>query len=249
MPSKPRRSFRPLGPALALGLLLAGTGSAVSSLTQATSPTLELTSAPRTATDAAARRVMPLGDSITDGYNIPGGYRIPLLPALNAAGLRVDLVGSARNGPASLADRDHEGHSGWRIDQLLAEVDGWLSSAQPDVILLMIGTNDMIQNRDVATAPARLGTLLDRIAARRPAATILVASLPPLSDPAGNARVRAFNAALPGVVRARAALGRWVRLVDASARLTPADLADGVHPNEGGYRKLAEMWLGALRGL
>ncbi len=202
-----------------------------------------------TVAPVTARRVMPLGDSITDGYNIPGGYRTPLLPGLTAAGLPTDFVGSAQNGPSALADRDHEGHSGWRIDEIAGQVDGWLDRAQPDVILLMIGTNDMIQNRDVGGAPTRLGALLDRIAARRPSATVIVASLPPLSDRAQDARARTFNAALPGLVSTRAAQGRRVKFVDASARLTLADLADGVHPNAAGYAKLAELWLGALRGL
>ena len=56
--------------------------------------------------------VMPLGDSLTDGYNIPGGYRIDLVSRLDADDLDVDFVGSLRNGPSSLRDRDHEGHSG-----------------------------------------------------------------------------------------------------------------------------------------
>ena len=54
------------------------------------------------------------------------------------------------------------------------------------------------------------------------------------------------NAALPAVVKARADQGRKVTLVDAGAALTPADLADGVHPNAGGYSKLAAVWERAL---
>ena len=42
---------------------------------------------------------MPLGDSLTDGYNIPGGYRIELVSRLDADDLDVDFVGSLRNGP------------------------------------------------------------------------------------------------------------------------------------------------------
>ena len=57
-------------------------------------------------------RVMPLGDSITDGYNVPGGYRINLWQRLAAGRYTVDFVGSGFNGPASLGDHDHEGHSG-----------------------------------------------------------------------------------------------------------------------------------------
>ncbi|MFV3464754.1 GDSL-type esterase/lipase family protein, partial [Mycobacterium tuberculosis] len=95
----------------------------------------------------------------------PRGYRPELFQKLTAAGLPTDFVGSLRNG--TLSDRDHEGHSGWRIDEISARVDGWVDTFQPEVVLLMIGTNDMIQGYDVANAPARLGTLLDKITARR----------------------------------------------------------------------------------
>src|SRR5262245_45413474 len=63
-------------------------------------------------------RLMPLGDSITDGFNVSGGYRINLWQRLVASGRTVDLVGSAFNGPAELGDHDHEGHSGWLISQI-----------------------------------------------------------------------------------------------------------------------------------
>ncbi|MBS2964878.1 GDSL family lipase, partial [Actinocrinis puniceicyclus] len=63
-------------------------------------------------------RVMPLGDSITDGNQTPGGYRIGLWQRFVSAGYKVDFVGSLFNGPSTLGDHDHEGHSGWRIDQI-----------------------------------------------------------------------------------------------------------------------------------
>ncbi|MFC7640537.1 hypothetical protein ACFQX6_05580 [Streptosporangium lutulentum] len=98
-------------------------------------------------------RVMPLGDSITDGFNIPGGYRVNLWQRMVSGGHTVDFVGSGFNGPAGLGDHDHEGHSGWRIDQIDANIVGWLRNYTPRTVLLHIGTNDMGQNYDVAGAP------------------------------------------------------------------------------------------------
>jgi lysophospholipase L1-like esterase len=194
---------------------------------------------------AAGVRIMPLGDSITDGAQVPGGYRIELWRRLVGQDRRrIDFVGSLQNGPPELGDRDHEGHSGWRIDEVAASVDGWLARHRPEVVLLMIGTNDMLQNH--AAAPARLGELLDRITRQLPAATVLVATLPPLAGAEANRRVAAFNRALPAVVQARAAAGRRVRLVDVAAGLTLTDVGDGVHPNESGHAKIAAAWYGAL---
>jgi alpha-galactosidase len=199
---------------------------------------------------AAGVRIMPLGDSITDGAQVPGGYRIELWRRLVGQDRRsVDFVGSLRNGPPELGDRDHEGHSGWRIDEVAARVEGWLARDRPEIVLLMLGTNDVLQDQGVATAPARLGELLDRITRQLPAATVLVATLPPLAGAEASARVAAFNRALPAVVQARAAAGRRVRLVDVAAGLTLADIGDGVHPNESGHAKIAAAWHRALAPL
>jgi len=108
-------------------------------------------------------RVMPLGDSITEGTQVPGGYRIGLWQRTAAAGYRVDLVGSQFNGPTALGDHDHEGHPGWRIDQIDANISGWLGSTSPRSVLLHIGTNDVLQNYNLGGAPNRLSTLIDHI--------------------------------------------------------------------------------------
>jgi hypothetical protein len=55
---------------------------------------------------AEAVRVMPLGDSITDGFTVPGGYRVDLWQKIVASGRTIDFVGSQSNGPGNLGDRD-----------------------------------------------------------------------------------------------------------------------------------------------
>ncbi|BCJ47896.1 lipase [Actinoplanes ianthinogenes] len=189
-------------------------------------------------------RVMPLGDSITEGTQVPGGYRIGLWQRMAAAGYRVDLVGSQYNGPASLGDHDHEGHPGWRIDQIDANIGGWLRTSTPRTVLLHIGTNDILQNYNVAGAPARLSTLLDHIIAAAPSADVFVATIIPLANSGQEAAARTFNAALPGIVQSK---GARVHLVDMHAALTTADLIDGIHPTATGYDKMAATWYSALR--
>lgn len=63
------------------------------------------------------------------------------------------FVGSLANGPAELGHRAHEGHSGWRIDQLNAHIDAWLRQSDPHTITLLIGTNDIGEDDDLAHAP------------------------------------------------------------------------------------------------
>src|SRR5688500_4322750 len=98
-------------------------------------------------------RVMPLGDSITEGTQVPGGYRTGLWQRMAAGGYRVDYVGSQFNGPGGLGDHDHEGHPGWRIDQIDANIAGWMNAYTPRTVLLHIGTNDVLQNYNLAGAP------------------------------------------------------------------------------------------------
>jgi lysophospholipase L1-like esterase len=189
-------------------------------------------------------KVMPLGDSITDGNQVPGGYRIGLWQRFTANGYKVDFVGSLFNGPASLGDHDHEGHSGWRIDQIDANIVGWLNTYQPHTVLLHIGTNDISQNYDLPNAPNRLSALIDHITNTLPSAEVFVAQIIPLSY--DTTQLRAYNAAIPGIVQSKVSAGKHVHLVDMYDALTTADLADGVHPNAGGYDKMAAVWYSAL---
>jgi lysophospholipase L1-like esterase len=194
-------------------------------------------------------RVMPLGDSITDGFNVPGGYRTGLWQRFGPAGFTVDFVGLQSNGPATLGDHDHEGHSGWRIDMLDANIVGWLQATTPHTVLLHIGTNDVIQNTDLPNAPNRLSGLIDKITNTVPTAEVFVATIIPLGTASQEAAVRTYNAAIPGLVQSKANAGRHVHLVDMHSALTTADLADGIHPNAGGYDKMATAWFAALRSV
>jgi len=191
-------------------------------------------------------KIMPLGDSITEGYNVPGGYRIDLWRALQERGDRLEFVGSQENGPPELGDRHHEGYPGWRIDELHQEVEDWLRAAQPDIILLLIGTNDIVQGYAVERAPARLNALIDELFRHCPQAQVFVGSIPPIDEPQLNARVEAYNQAIAQQIQARQRQGDRLTFVDLYSGLTPEDLADGIHPNRQGHRKIAQMWYDVL---
>ncbi|WP_344105985.1 RICIN domain-containing protein [Myceligenerans crystallogenes] len=204
---------------------------------------------PASAESNGGVRVMPLGDSITEGTQVPGGYRINLWQRLANGRYTVDFVGSQFNGPGSLGDHDHEGHPGWRIDQIDASVVGWLNTYQPRTVLLHIGTNDILQNYNVSTAPNRLSALIDRITAASPNTDVFVAQLTPLSGSGRDAAVRTFNAAIPGIVQGKVNAGKRVHLVNMYNALSTADLIDGIHPTAAGYDKMAAVWHSALQSV
>ncbi len=180
---------------------------------------------------------------------MPGGYRIGLWQRLAAGRYTVDFVGSQFNGPGNLGDHDHEGHPGWRIDQIDANITRWLQTYTPRTVLLHIGTNDILQNYNVSGAPQRLSTLIDHITAAAPNAEVFVATIIPLSNPGQEAAARNFNAQIPAIVQNKINSGKRVHLVDMHGKLTTADLIDGIHPTSGGYDKMAAAWYAALQSV
>ena len=194
----------------------------------------------------AGLRLMPVGDSITAGYrsSTGNGYRGPLYPELINDGDALDFVGSQRSGV--MFDPDNEGYYGNRIDQIAGLINGELALYQPNVVLLDIGINDLGQNYQVSTAPNRLASLIDQILAADPGVTLLVAQLIPNSTAWVETDVQNFNSQLPGIVQARVNAGKHVSLVNMSS-LTTADLSDGLHPNDGGYQKMADNWHAGIK--
>lgn len=188
-------------------------------------------------------RILPLGDSLTSGVGSSdgSGYRARLRGALTAAGLRVDFVGSQRSGTG--ADTDHEGHPGWRIDQIDAQLGRWVRAADPDVVLLDAGTNDYVQGRHTTRTPIRLAWMVDRIHALAPRARIVLARLLVIAGDQRAVGVRELNAAIPRIAAARRG---YVTVADMS-RIPAVNTVDGVHPTDLGYRQMAHQWLQALR--
>ncbi len=193
-------------------------------------------------------KVMPLGDSITDGLYVPGGYRIELWNRIVSMGYLVDFVGSQINGPVSLGDINHEGHPGWRIDQIDAQINGWMDAYGPQIVLLHIGTNDVNADYDLPNAPARLSALIDKICAKLPfGGKVYVAKLTPLGDSGAAARLQTYNDQIPGIVQSKAGEGKPVFLVDMFSAMTAADLVDGIHPSAAGYSSMGDVWYEAIK--
>ncbi|MEQ1502695.1 MAG: GDSL-type esterase/lipase family protein [Myxococcota bacterium] len=197
--------------------------------------------------------LMPLGDSITLG--VSGGYRNGVYEALTAAGYAVDLVGTQSDPYTQVPDHDHEGHSGYSTWNVLDELDGWLAAGDPDVVLLMIGTNDVAWwiAEDVTDVADRLDQIVDRILASRAGVTVVVATIPPESSQlvAPDYVDRALLAAeYDAEVRLRvAAHPDHVYLADVEPALTVDDLYDGIHPDEDAHDVIAQVWVDALTPL
>ncbi len=188
---------------------------------------------------------MPLGDSITQGAGSSNGagYRADLWNRLTPHADSLDFVGSERD--STSPDPDHEGHWGWRISGLSANIEWWLPPAKPNVVLLHIGTNDMHDDDHVDSAPRRLGDLIDKITSQAPGVTVLVSSLVPSADTGTQKRIGQFNAVVPQLVAERRGKGLHVGYVDMGA-VTTNDLADDLHPKDSGYAKMADAFANGI---
>ncbi|MEM7579936.1 MAG: GDSL-type esterase/lipase family protein, partial [Cyanobacteria bacterium P01_A01_bin.80] len=192
--------------------------------------------------------IMPFGDSITDGYmaSDTAGYRDDLWNTLTSEGYNIDMVGSKSEGAGDF-DKDHSGYSGYRIDEIANLADGLINTYDPDVVFLMIGTNDILQDYNLDTAPDRLSSLIDTITDASPDTEVFVASIPPDKNSARQERVVDYNAQIPGIVEEKQNQGKKVTYVDMSSQLDTGDLEDDVHPTPEGNQKIADVWSDAFR--
>lgn len=197
-------------------------------------------------------RIMPMGDSLTVGWNpldpliAQGGYRAVLNDYLNN---RVDWVGRQQHGPPEA--RNHEGWGGYQIRRYQDLALAGAMAQQPDIVLLMLGTNDAWHPGEYDALSTRenmvpnLVTFLDKLYSYQPDVKVILSTLPDIHYDGSDA-IRAYNAAMPGIVAQMTTSGRQIHLVDAFSRVTLDDTwtdTDGIHPNALGYRHIADAFI------
>ncbi|MGD8817963.1 MAG: GDSL-type esterase/lipase family protein, partial [Acidobacteriota bacterium] len=182
------------------------------------------------------------GDSITNGvlYNPDRsdspGYRGPLQQMLRAF-LRFGTVFNAGVDGEPTADG-------------VGRIDNAISAQNPQVILIMEGTNDILNAVDVDVIVFNLRRMVQRSYEEKPDIKPFLAQLPPRLDPGadgfngpGNGRIDEVNAELLAVGEQERAV-----IVDMN---TPIDghrelMSNHVHPSEAGYQVMADQWYAAI---
>lgn len=209
-----------------------------------------------------ATKIMPLGASTVFGQGgANAGFRGYLHDMLKNAGVSFQYVGNSTENPGNLpAGQTHqEGHPGYVITAgtsgrsgITDNLPNWIgpTKVQPDVILLLIGTNDVDLNYDLAHAKDRMSNLVSMVSNKStglaPNAKLIVGQVQPIGEAAADARAVTYNEAIARVVSEHRAAGENVRIADMHSAVTPADLADKLHPNENGYRNMAQVWFNAI---
>ncbi|WP_206073115.1 SGNH/GDSL hydrolase family protein [Pontibacter flavimaris] len=246
-------------------------------------------------------RIMPLGDSNTDGgagsvAQVDRiGYRKELYRGLQEQeGYKIDLVGSERSGESHQAeggmvyDLDHAGFGGFRNRDLveiiergfanrsydgvrfgLEKEENYLQHFAPDIILLHSGTND-ISNDGLDNSQSAIDDLENVLLAidayeassGRDITVILAKIIKSVcietfcyrgKQYSKNDIIDLYNAKMEVLANTRRSNGDNIILVDmAEAGIiydwveNDGDMADGLHPTQGGYDKMAQVWLDVL---
>src|SRR5262245_21798738 len=133
------------------------------------------------------------------------------------------------------------------------------AAARPDIVMLMLGTNDLGQmgQAGVAPAAANLGRIIDGLRAVNPAIDVLLAEIIPIGPDAsgmgsyyttGSAWVSEFNAQVVAVAAAKNTPQSPVVVVDQFTGFNMStDLSsDGVHPSRAGESRIANNFFQAL---
>lgn len=247
--------------ALLCGALIAGLST--SSLAQGVS---------RELTIKADLRIMVLGDSITAGIGGSGaprlgGYLEPLAELLNANGYRATFVGSRADCDPVPALHD-EGWPGYVIrarskgaqGQLLGQVvERALTRYDPNVILVMAGTNDLLNYErngdtyDQDEIVTSMDLLLRQIFRLRPRARVILAGIVD-SPKVPQCMIERFDFGrscgegpfdgLRPLVERYASLGYPVFYADMFSAVPrdAKDFPDGLHPATFAYQAIADVW-------
>jgi lysophospholipase L1-like esterase len=197
-------------------------------------------------------RILPLGDSITRGRKGRWTYRRDLEASLAEDNCAFDYVGRSMgpdSGPGDpLVDRDHEGHGGYRTDEILAGLPLWLPGNTPDWVLLHIGTNDVLQGKNIQAARANISGIVDLLRGANPGVGVLLAQIIP-NLPANEAVVVALNDAIVSLAAQKHTPASPVIVVDHYSGYSTFtnNFDDQIHPNASGEAMMAERWYQALR--
>jgi lysophospholipase L1-like esterase len=202
-----------------------------------------------TAAEPASRvwRIMPIGDSITEGGSSFVVYHVPLFERLTAAGYRVTFVGS-RTAPTKVGPLAHEGYGGKNAEFLATVVPKSFREHPADVALIHAGHNHFAEERPVPGIVAATETIITGMRVVNPQVIVLLAQVIPSAKQPKYSYHPDLNRALAELAQRLTTAASPVLIVDQTQGFDPvADtVADQVHPNQRGADKMAAAWFAAL---
>lgn len=192
-------------------------------------------------------RILPVGDSITEGGRTFSNYRYPLWEKLHAAGYLAEFVGS-RTSDSRVGPLRHEGHGGKNAEFLVGAVEDYFRTNSADIMLIHSGHNHTNTEAPVAGIVAATEKMIRAARAANPKVIVLVAQVIPSGKLPKYEYIPELNVKLGNLA---------ARLNTPESPVIPVDMAEGfnwrtdtiadhVHPNPRGAEKMAAKWFAAL---
>jgi len=190
-------------------------------------------------------RILPAGASVTYGVGSPSGssYRLPLRSLL-VPQHSVNYVGTHRHG--NFTDNDLEATSGFVLSQIANATLAAAEKFLPNLVIIEAGTNDCNRGRnaspvDIAKNFTEMVRGLFRMS---PGVTVLSTTLLVNPNEDQDFCRKAVNLLYQDAAKIFVTEGARFGLVDMRDPEGPTvqDLADGRHPNDKGYKKMADVW-------
>jgi lysophospholipase L1-like esterase len=196
---------------------------------------------------AKTYRIMPIGDSITQGGKTFANYRLPLLEKLTAASYRVQYVGS-RTSDSPLGPLAHEGYSGKTAEFLATIIAKSFRDHPADIVLIHAGHNHFAEEKPIGKIIAAHESIIRTCREINPHVIILEAQVIPSGKLPKYAYLPALNEALAKLATRLDAPESPVILVNQAENfdLDKDTIQDKVHPNKSGAEKMAGKWFDAL---
>jgi lysophospholipase L1-like esterase len=196
-------------------------------------------------------RILTFGDSMTWGVIPPPGLVFTLdAGRAESYPFKLQTLLTARYKTQSVAVYN-DGLSGGEVSRERSRFTDGLRASSPELVLLMEGANDLNSFVDQAGTNALVDNLvgmmedLVRDAVERRGVPVFLATLPPQRPPKGRAAslLGRYNNGLKTMAAKKGAT-----LVDVGAQI-PASMigADGLHPTEEGYQRIAEIFYEAIK--
>ncbi|MBD3343555.1 MAG: DUF5107 domain-containing protein, partial [Chitinivibrionales bacterium] len=209
-------------------------------------------------TVTAEWRIMPIGNSITEGNGGDPTYRYFLWQDLVTNGYNVNLVGTnygTKDGPSSYDfDQDHQGTWGIKSDEALQLIGDQAGATTPDMVLIHLGTNDIGHDNDIAGMTAEqcahntsleLMDIIDALRSVNPEVVVFLAQIIPAYF---DSWVVVLNDSIAKYGAEKSTAQSPVVVVDQHSALTYMDdYADGLHPNQSGQEKMGHTWFAAIQ--
>lgn len=176
--------------------------------------------------------IVCFGDSITAGYAVRRGFPSFLLESLR------------QRFPDSKIEMINSGISGDTSQDGLSRLDWAVLSYEPDLVTINFGINDCVLGLSLEEYEMNLVVMVRRIRAG-PDSEILLLSSQPLESPPYDQRVLDYYQTVERVAKEMNVgfvdvYGAWMKRVQAGMPLDSLILPGLDHPNEAGYRIIAE---------